>query len=208
MVPLMQICAGLIGYKKVRNITLYSRGVVVLCRQGVLTAVAMEYNINEFFSLNLKKLVMALRRQKIIAYPTESVFGLGCDPDNKSTVQALLTLKQRPWQKGLILVAAHYAQLIDYIDDSQLDERQRACIFSRWPGPVTWVCPARTTTPRWLTGQYSSLAVRVSAFEPVRRLCLAFGKALVSTSANLSGQLPARNASGVRQQLGDRKSVV
>ncbi|AHF75571.1 tRNA(ANN) t(6)A37 threonylcarbamoyladenosine modification protein [Sodalis praecaptivus] len=157
---------------------------------------------NETLLPDLTNVVTALRQQQVIAYPTEAVFGLGCDPDSESAVQALLKLKQRPWQKGLILVAAHYAQLTDYIDDSALDNAARERMFACWPGPVTWVVPARPTTPRWLTGQYASLAVRVSAFEPVRRLCLAFGKPLVSTSANLTGLPPARTAGEVREQLG------
>ncbi|UVK78148.1 MAG: threonylcarbamoyl-AMP synthase [Sodalis sp. Fse] len=157
--------------------------------------------MNEPF-LNFVNLVSALRQQQIIAYPTEAVFGLGCDPDSESAIQALLTLKQRPWHKGLILIAAHYAQLVKYIDDSQLDDSQRACIFARGPDPVTWVLPVRATTSHWLTGQFSSLAVRISSFEPVQRLCLAFGKPLVSTSANLSGQPPARRASEIREQWG------
>lgn len=158
--------------------------------------------MNKVRSIDLKSLIKALRQQQVIAYPTEAVFGLGCDPGSESAVQALLALKQRPWQKGLILVAADYAQLTDYIDDDALDDAARARIFASWPGPVTWVIPARPTTPRWLTGQYPSLAVRVSAFEPVRRLCLAFGKPLVSTSANLTGQPPARSADEVHKQLG------
>lgn len=152
---------------------------------------------------DLASLVTALRQQKIIAYPTEAMFGLGCDPDSESAVQMLLALKQRPWQKGLILVAADYTQLTEYIDDSKLDDVARARVFARWPGPVTWVMPARPGTPRWLTGKFSSLAVRVSAFEPVRRPCLAFGKPLVSTSANLAGQPPARTAGEVREKLGE-----
>lgn len=157
---------------------------------------------NETLLPDLTNVVTALRQQQVIAYPTEAVFGLGCDPDSESAVQALLKLKQRPWQKGLILVAAHYAQLTNYIDDSALDNAARERMFACWPGPVTWVVPARPTTPRWLTGQYASLAVRVSEFEPVRRLCLAFGKPLVSTSANLIGLPPARTAGEVREQLG------
>ncbi|BAE75518.1 Threonylcarbamoyl-AMP synthase [Sodalis glossinidius str. 'morsitans'] len=156
----------------------------------------------ESSSQDVASLVIALRQQQVIAYPTEAVFGLGCNPDSESAVQALLALKQRPWQKGLILVAAHYAQLKEYIDDDALDDAARSRIFASWPGPVTWVIPVCPTTPSWLTGQHASLAVRVSAFEPVRRLCLAFGKPLVSTSANLTGQPPARSADEVRGQLG------
>ncbi|AIN47336.1 Sua5/YciO/YrdC/YwlC family protein [Candidatus Palibaumannia cicadellinicola] len=154
--------------------------------------------------LNITNIVALLRQQQVIAYPTEAIFGLGCDPDSEKAVHKLLVLKRRDWQKGLILVAATYAQLTNYIDDSSLNVNQRARIFALWPGPVTWVIPAHTTTPRWLTGKFSSLAVRVSAFEPVQKLCLAFGKPLVSTSANMSGdgESTARNISEVHKQFG------
>lgn len=158
--------------------------------------------MNTFPIPYLISLVTALHQQQIISYPTEAVFGLGCDPDSEIAVQALLKLKKRPWQKGLILIAAHYTQLIDYIDDSALDNAARERMFACWPGPVTWIVPASSATPLWLKNQYASLAVRVSAFKPVRRLCLAFGKPLVSTSANLTGLPPARTAGEVRELLG------
>ncbi|MEC5345233.1 L-threonylcarbamoyladenylate synthase type 1 TsaC [Brenneria populi] len=145
----------------------------------------------------------ALLNEEVIAYPTEAVFGLGCDPDSELAVGRLLALKQRPWQKGLILIAADYRQLEPYIDDRALSGAQREMMFSRWPGPVTWVIPAKTTTPKWLTGQFDSLAVRVSAHPLVKKLCLDYGKPLVSTSANLSGQPPCRSEQEVYQQFGD-----
>ncbi|NDL65952.1 L-threonylcarbamoyladenylate synthase type 1 TsaC [Acerihabitans arboris] len=156
----------------------------------------------------LAGLVDALRQGRVVAYPTEAVFGLGCDPDSEAAVQALLALKQRPWTKGLILIAADYQQLSPYIDDTALTPQQLERVFAHWPGPVTWVMPARPATPRWLTGQFATLAVRVTAYEPARRLCLAFGKPLVSTSANLTGYPPGRTAAEVRQQLGDNFPVM
>lgn len=156
----------------------------------------------------LAALVQTLRRHQVIAYPTEAVFGLGCDPDSEAAVQALLAIKQRPWTKGLIIVAANYQQLLPYVDDAKLTDAQRERLFAHWPGPITWVVPARRETPRWLTGQFTTLAVRVSAYAPVQQLCLAFGKPLVSTSANLTGQPPSRSAAEVRQQLGHNFPVL
>ncbi|PTF27312.1 L-threonylcarbamoyladenylate synthase type 1 TsaC, partial [Staphylococcus epidermidis] len=101
-----------------------------------------------------------LNEERVIAYPTEAVFGVGCDPDSETAVMRLLELKQRPVDKGLILIAANYEQLKPYIDDTMLTDVQRETIFSRWPGPVTFVFPAPATTPRWLTGRFDSLAVR------------------------------------------------
>ncbi|CAI6172967.1 TPA: L-threonylcarbamoyladenylate synthase type 1 TsaC [Escherichia coli] len=149
-----------------------------------------------------------LNKERVIAYPTEAVFGVGCDPDSETAVMRLLELKQRPVDKGLILIAANYEQLKPYIDDTMLTDAQRETIFSRWPGPVTFVFPAPVTTPRWLTGRFDSLAVRVTDHPLVVALCQAYGKPLVSTSANLSGLPPCRTVDEVRAQFGAAFPVV
>ena len=100
--------------------------------------------------------VAVLHKECVIAYPTEAVFGVGCDPDSETAVNRLLELKQRPVEKGLILIAANFEQLKPYIDDSMLTDTQREAIFACWPGPVTFVFPAPATTPRWLTGRFDS----------------------------------------------------
>lgn len=149
-----------------------------------------------------------LHNKEVVAWPTEAIFGLGCDPDSELAVARLLALKQRPVEKGLILIAASFGQLKPYIDDSGLNEARRATLFSRWPGPVTFVFPARDTTPRWLTGRFNSLAVRVTDHPLAAELCRAYGKPLVSTSANLSGQPPCRTTEEVRVQFGADFPVV
>ncbi|OTA17674.1 L-threonylcarbamoyladenylate synthase TsaC [Xenorhabdus beddingii] len=154
------------------------------------------------------EIITALKEEKVIAYPTEAVFGLGCDPDSENAVQELLALKNRSWEKGLILIADNYERLCSYIDDEQLSELQKETVFSSWPGPVTWVMPAKKTTPKWLTGKFSTLAVRVTAHPLVKQLCSLYGKPLVSTSANLSGLAPCRNSEAVRQQFGNRIPVL
>lgn len=148
--------------------------------------------------------ITCLQQGGIIAYPTEAVFGLGCDPDNEQAVLQLLALKQRPPGKGLILIAADYHQLLPYIDDSRLSAAQRDSIQAGWPGATTWVFPAAATTPAWLCGDFTSLAVRVSAHPLVQQLCRRFGKPLVSTSANLSRQPAITELSVLQQQLGDK----
>ncbi|EEQ14551.1 Ribosomal modification protein RimN [Yersinia frederiksenii ATCC 33641] len=80
-------------------------------------------------SIVFADVLLALQQEAVIAYPTEAVFGLGCDPDSEKAVNALLVLKQRPWQKGLILIAANYEQLKPYVDDAMLSDEQRATIF-------------------------------------------------------------------------------
>lgn len=153
-------------------------------------------------------IIADLHQGKVIAYPTEAVFGLGCDPDNEQAVMKLLAIKQRPINKGLILIAADYQQLLPYIDDNQLTSRQKTNILATWPGGTTWVMPAAHNTPHWLTGDFSSIAVRVSAHPVVKQLCQAFGKPIVSTSANLSGQPAIDNIDTLRDQIGDKVSHI
>ena len=131
--------------------------------------------------------VDALKQGGVIVYPTEAVFGLGCDPDNQQAVEHLLAIKQRPVEKGLILIADNYGQLLKYVDDAKIPMDKRADIFSSWPGAITWVMPAAKNTPKWLTGQFDTIAVRVTNHPTVKRLCQELDKPLVSTSANLSG---------------------
>lgn len=163
---------------------------------------------NNLQTESVTKALIALKNKEVIAYPTEAVFGVGCDPDSETAVMRLLELKQRPVEKGLILIAADYEQLKPYIDDSMLSDAQREAVFSKWPGPVTFVFPARASTPRWLTGRFDSLAVRITDHPLVVELCKAYGKPLVSTSANLTGQPPCRTTAEVVAQFGEVFPVV
>ena len=137
---------------------------------------------------NTPTAITCLTQGEVILYPTEAVYGLGCDPDNQQAVEALLAIKQRPVEKGLILIADNYGQLLKYVDDAKIPMDKRADIFSSWPAAITWVMPASKNTPKWLTGQFDTIAVRVTNHPTVKRLCQEFGKPLVSTSANLTGQ--------------------
>jgi len=149
---------------------------------------------------HLRRACRVLRHGGVIAYPTEAVYGLGCDPFDGEVVTRLLELKGRPRHKGLVLIAAELGQVEGMLQG--LDEEIRARLAATWPGFVTWVLPARATLPRWLTGRHASLAVRVTAYPPAAALCRAYGGPLVSTSANPSGLRPARNALTVRRYFG------
>jgi L-threonylcarbamoyladenylate synthase len=142
----------------------------------------------------------------VLAYPTEAVYGLGCDPLNPAGVQRVLEAKGRPARKGLILIAADFGQLVPFVEP--LDPARMARVLETWPGPVTWLLPARRTTPPWLTGSRSTLAVRVTAHPVAAALCRAWGGPLVSTSANRTGQSPARTALQVRLRLGAQVDFV
>ena len=143
-------------------------------------------------------------RGGIIAYPTEAVFGLGCDPDNDDAVNKLLLLKERSVDKGLILLAANYEQLLPYLDNDAISQDQRSLILSRWPAALTQVLPANNNISPLLCGVFDSIAVRVTNHPDVVALCNLTNKAVVSTSANLSGQPPATTWQQVEQKLGDK----
>lgn len=133
----------------------------------------------------------------VIAYPTEGVWGLGCDPFVERAVLRLLAIKQRPVDKGVILIAGDLTQLDAIVDWAALPDDRRAVVLATWPGAHTWVVPARADVPGWITGSHASVAVRISAHPDVVALCAAFGGPLVSTSANLSGDPAPRSRDGL-----------
>ena len=152
-------------------------------------------------AFQLRRACHILDRGGIVAYPTESVFGLGCDPANRLAVMSLLALKQRDWRKGLIVVAATIEQLDGWINWGDKASYRRM-LESRWPGPETWVLPALPHIPRWLRGQHDTLAVRVTDHPGAAALAEAWGGCIVSTSANRSSARPARSALALRRSLG------
>lgn len=146
-----------------------------------------------------------LMRGGLIAYPTESCYGLGCDPMNRRAVEKLIRLKGRSAAKGLILIAANRHQLRPFATRASIDSAWQQ---ARWPGPVTWVLPAAKSCPAWLTRANDTIAVRVTAHEPASQLCRRAGTALVSTSANRSGETPAKTAQQCERIFGERVRVI
>lgn len=144
----------------------------------------------------MQQAAQVVRRGGVIAYPTEAVWGLGCDPWDELAVERLLALKDRPVHKGLILVAADIEQFDFLLDD--LPEIWLARLAGSWPGPNTWLVPHQNRLPEWITGHHDSVALRVSAHPLVRELCALSGP-LVSTSANPAGRPSARSRLRVEQ---------
>lgn len=147
-----------------------------------------------------------LRHGGIIAYPTESCFGLGCDPRNRAAVKRLLRLKGRPQHKGLILIASSIQQLNPYI--APMSKAQKQQLATTWPGPHTWLVPAARNCPVWLSGRHNTIAVRVTAHALSANLCRDAGMALVSTSANHSGGKPAKTTHECYKLFGRRVKII
>jgi len=150
--------------------------------------------------LDTASAVKQLRTGHVIAYPTEAVFGLGCDPTNESAVRDLLSLKDRPESAGLVLIASGFSQLQPWVAD--IGESLKTRAMQAWPGPITWLFPRATTVPDYVAGKHDTIAVRITAHVPSRKLCEAFGSALISTSANPTAEQPARSAEEVHEYFG------
>ena len=151
-------------------------------------------------SFRYDRAVRQLLNGGIIGYPTEAVWGLGCDPWNESAVSTLLYLKSRPVEKGLILVGADARQFA-WLTHS-LSTGQRAKLELTWPGPTTWLVPHHGLAPAWICGAFDTVAIRVSAHRGVAELCRHWGGPLVSTSANPAGCQPATEAFQCRRYFG------
>lgn len=148
-----------------------------------------------------------LFRGGVIAYPTEAVWGLGCDPWDVLAVERILELKQRPMEKGMILVAASVDQVRFLLDPLPAELQETALGY--WPGPVTCLLPdVNEQVPEWVRGRHRSIAVRVSDHPVVRSLCEAADMPLVSTSCNPAGRQPARHAWQVRRYFGDQLDLI
>jgi L-threonylcarbamoyladenylate synthase len=152
---------------------------------------------------SLADVVAALRAGGVVAYPTEAVYGLGCDPGNRQACERLFAIKRRPMSQGVLLIAAEFAELEPYVDLSSVPAAAMARAAATWPGPHTWIFPRAAEAPDWLAGAHAGIAIRVTAHEPAAALCRRFGGALVSTSANRHGEPPAQSAQDVRAVFGD-----
>lgn len=142
----------------------------------------------------------------VIAYPTEAVFGLGCDPANETALQRIIDMKGRDAHKGFILVASSQHQLAPWL--ATVEPAWQAQFDSAWPGPVTFVVPAARVVSELLTGSRPTIAVRVSDHPVVQALCHRYGSAIVSTSANVSGQLPCLTAGEVAKTFDGQVDVI
>lgn len=154
------------------------------------------------FEPDIEAAAEALRAGGVIAYPTEAVFGLGCDPVNATAFARLFALKQRPPAQGVLLIGADFSQVDKYIDAAATPAAALERARATWPGPYTWVFPRAAATPAWLAGAHAGIALRVTAHPVAAALCRAFGGAIVSTSANRHGGAPARSAADVHAVFG------
>lgn len=164
--------------------------------------------MNPTIRQSIGEAVRAMANGRVVACPTEAVYGLSCDPANRSAFDHLLELKQRPLDHGVLLIGSDWAHFKPLINTEALPAPRLQEIRSSWPGPETWVVPRSAAVPDWLAGKHAGIALRLTDHPVAAALCQAFGGALVSTSANRHGQPPACDAAGVRAQFADQLAII
>ncbi|MCE2461716.1 MAG: L-threonylcarbamoyladenylate synthase [Pseudomonadales bacterium] len=149
---------------------------------------------------HLRRAVDLLHGGGVVAHATEGVWGLACDPFDADAVGRVLQIKGRDADKGLIVAAGQAEAFATELESLDNDVASR--IRESWPGAVTWVVP-NVRFPQWITGGGDTVAIRVPGHAQARALADAFGGAIVSTSANRSGNEPAATPQAVADALGE-----
>ncbi len=143
----------------------------------------------------LNQAIQCLKSGGVIAYPTESVYGLGCDATDLESVSRILKIKKRDPDKGLILLVSDIQQASRFI--IPLTEQQIAKLNQPSAHAITWLLARNRAVSTLITGTHSKLAVRVTTHPIAKMLCEGFGSPIISTSCNLHGQPSHRDAESV-----------
>jgi L-threonylcarbamoyladenylate synthase len=139
---------------------------------------------NSSETIHLQQAIASLKAGGVIAYPTEGVWGLGCLWTDEAAINEILRLKQRPLEKGMIVLCSQLSDIEPFL--LPLVEKDIVQIKQDYPHPVTWILPCKLSVPESVRGKHSSIAVRFSRHPQVHALCSQVGP-IISTSANPSG---------------------
>jgi L-threonylcarbamoyladenylate synthase len=142
-----------------------------------------------------------LQQGRIVAFPTETYYGLGVDPRNDSAVEALFNLKKRPIDKPLLLLVKDTSQLSSLI--SSIPPEFKVLMNTYWPGPLTLIFPAHASINSKITAGTGTVGIRISPHKVAEHIVSKFGGAITATSANISGMPPASTALEVVKMFGD-----
>lgn len=153
-----------------------------------------------------QRLIRYLKQGGVIAYPTESCYGLGCDPKNKYALEKIICLKKRARSKGFILISSKINHLRAYMQD--LSEKQKKEMMDKWPGPHTWLVPATNYCPLWLRGSSQNIAVRLPKIKSTLNLLNSINFPITSTSANLSHKQSIKTLRACKNLYGDRVKII
>lgn len=152
----------------------------------------------------LREAAAVIRAGGVVIYPTETVYGLGCEPSNPDATRRVCEIKERA-DKPLPLICSDAKVARRVVEFNAAAER---LVERFWPGPLTLVLPSKVDYPIWVTRYKPTLGVRVPDHETARRLAELSGGVIVSTSANRGGEAPSRTAQGAIDQIGKKVEIV
>jgi tRNA threonylcarbamoyl adenosine modification protein (Sua5/YciO/YrdC/YwlC family) len=151
----------------------------------------------------VREAVAALRAERLVVYPTETVYGLGADATSHAGLAALLSLKGRSVEKGMSVLVADLDSAAALLD-ADPPAGARALAQALWPGPLTLILPAASSVPAALVGTTGGVGLRCSPDPLAAALVRELGRPITATSANPSGRPPATNVALAREYFGDR----
>ena len=137
-------------------------------------------------ALNINSSVEWLNAGKILAHPTESIWGLGCDARNEEAVKLIFKIKKRDKKKNFILLVKSLESFEKYLEE--INTEDKTFLDKHWPGPYTFLIKYNEKLPTHLKNASGKIAIRVSNHLPLKRLFKKFSGFMISTSANISGQ--------------------
>lgn len=168
----------------------------------------VRFNKANMLSTDITEIKSHLESGNIIIYPTETVYGIGCNPYNDKALKIILDLKQRSLYKGLILVANKYETFFDFIDRDKINKNEETKMLKSWPGPFSWIVPAKKNISPLITGCKETVAIRVSPHPFIQNICKLIKKPLISTSANLSGYPACETIEEVQSQFKQKNIII
>lgn len=165
--------------------------------------------IESYTSADLTRLSQSVSRivriGGIVAVPTETYYGLGVNPFDERAVDRVLGLKARTEKKPVLVLIGERGQLTSVA--SEISSVAQLLMDALWPGPLTIILAAHSSLPRNLTAGTGTVGVRLSSCRPLASL-LAICGPLTGTSANRSGELPAREAHEVQDAMGQEVDLI
>ncbi len=154
----------------------------------------------------IDRAVNIIREGGVVAFPTETSYGLAVDYQNEKALEKLYRIKQRSPEKALLVLVENREQLSQLVID--VPDEYQILMEKFWPGPLTLIFPARNELSTVLTGGSGTIGIRISPHPMASRLVSGYGKPLTATSANLSGNSPAKSAGEIRRIFKERVDFI
>jgi L-threonylcarbamoyladenylate synthase len=165
-------------------------------------SVVLRIDPKEPFQNDIDQAVEFLKNGDVIAYPTETIYGLGADVVNRKAIKKIYDLKARDYGLPVSILVADIAMLREFVEE--VPEQALSLMRRFWPGALTILFPANDKIPKGLVTNTGRVGVRISSHPIAAALVKTFGKPITTTSANLSGFPPSLSVKHIQKYFGDK----